>query len=85
MFLLTYPHIDHARLHIKTVKMCIADNELLFKDLEPTLLGSCIGPKEAMTDHILGLESKISSLFFFHSLTREHEKRFCIFELATIY
>lgn len=29
-----------------------------------------------MTDHILGLESKISSLFFLHSPTGHHKKDF---------
>lgn len=47
--------------------ICGADNELLCEDLEADPPGSCAGRSEAMTDHILGLESKISGLFSLHS------------------
>lgn len=65
------------------------DNELLCEDLEPTPLGSCVGRRKAMTDHILGLESKISSLFSIHPpaphTPSETTKRLCIFDLAALY
>lgn len=51
--------------NLKRIKSALhrADNKLLCEDLEPILLGSCVGRSETMKDHILGLESKISSLF----------------------
>lgn len=58
-----------------------ADNELLCEDLEPTPLGSCVGRREAVTDHILGLECKIRSLLSLHSppTPRDHKKILDIF------
>lgn len=65
-----------SKSNLKSVKsaICGADNELLCEAMEPTPLGSCVGRREAMTDHILGLESKISSLFSLHSLPGDHKK-----------
>lgn len=57
--------------------ICRADNELLCEDLEPASLGSCVGRREAMTDHILGLESKIRGRFSLPSpLPGRHKKDF---------
>lgn len=66
---------------------CSPQRALVCEDLEPALHGSCTGPREAMTDHILGIDSKISSLFSFHKLPEESVagEGLCIFELAIIY
>lgn len=68
--------IHNIQSNLKSIKSAIrrADNELLCEALEPTPLGSCLGRREAMTDHILGLESKISSLFSLHSPPGDHKR-----------
>lgn len=79
MFFLTYPLVNHTQAHLNNVKICGNDNELFCEDMESTPVGSCAGRREAMTDHILGLESKISSLFSLHSPTIDHKKDFGYF------
>ena len=68
--------INHNQSDLKSVQTAMrrADNELLCEALEPTPLGSCVGRREALTDHILGLESKISRLFSLHSPLGDHKK-----------
>lgn len=55
------------------------------RHLEDKSTGAAVGRREAVTDHILGLHSKISSLFSLHSPPKRPQKDFVYFDSAALY